>query len=382
VTIPRSARWARLFHRLRTEGDTPARQACAVGLGLFIGCTPFYGFHLSLAIVLGKLFRLNRFKVYVASHISNPFIAPFLYASEIQVGGWLRRGTWYLPSNWSSISWWHMAGDILLGATVIGGVLAVVAGVATYAVVNRRGVSPDVAALLEAAASRFIDHGVTAWEFAHGKLRNDPVYLEVLQSGALPRAGTIVDVGCGQGLMLSLIASARDAARHNRYPPQWPPPPQDVQLIGVELRKKVAALAARALAGEATIVETDITRTPVPPCDAVLVFDVLHLLGREDQDALLLSIYSTLKSGGTLVIREADPGGGWRFTAVKIGNRLTAWSQRIWRRTFHFRTTTEWRAALEELGFAVTAPVAAGSAPFANVIIYATKRSTPPFTHP
>jgi len=44
-----------LLYRLRTEADTPGRQAGAVGLGVFIGCSPFYGFHLALSVILARL---------------------------------------------------------------------------------------------------------------------------------------------------------------------------------------------------------------------------------------------------------------------------------------------------------------------------------------
>ena len=38
----------RTFYDLRTEGQGRVREACAIGVGLFIGCSPFYGFHLLL----------------------------------------------------------------------------------------------------------------------------------------------------------------------------------------------------------------------------------------------------------------------------------------------------------------------------------------------
>ena len=50
----------RLFTDLRLEGAGRAREAVAMGLGAFIGCLPFYGFHLLMVIVIGWLFRLNR----------------------------------------------------------------------------------------------------------------------------------------------------------------------------------------------------------------------------------------------------------------------------------------------------------------------------------
>jgi uncharacterized protein (DUF2062 family)/SAM-dependent methyltransferase len=374
VTRRGSTRWARLFHRLRTEGDTPARQAFAVALGLFIGCTPFYGFHLTLAILFGTLFGLNRLKVYVAANISNPFVAPFLYASEVQVGSWVRRGTWYSLSGWSNVTIWNVAVDVLLGAAIVGAVLGAAGGALTYAVVNRRGLTREIGTLLDAAAGRFVDEGVAAWEFAHGKLRNDPVYLDILRKGVLPDAGTLVDLGCGQGLMLALLVAARDAWRRNEWPAGWPPPPRHLTLIGVELRPDVAALAAHALEGEATIIDRDIIRTPMPPSTAVLIFDVLHLMSAEDQEASLRASAAALAPGGVLVLREADAAGGWRFQAVRVGNRITALVQRKWRRTFRFRTAAEWRSLVASCGFDVEPPVPTGSAPFANVTLYARRR--------
>jgi uncharacterized protein (DUF2062 family) len=373
VKLARSLRWARLFHRLRTEGDTPAQQACAVALGLFIGCTPLYGLHLTLAVLLGTLFGLNRVKVYFAAHISNPFVAPLLYATEIQTGAWLRRGVWYSPGNWSSIRLWDVAGDILLGCVVVGSVLATAVGMLTYAVVNRRGIPRWLATLVQGAAARYVDEGVTAWEFAHGKLRGDPVYVEVLCSGALPESGTIVDLGCGQGLMLSLILSARKMYRLKQWPHDCAPPPLSTQLVGVELRPKLAAMARRALAGDATIVERDITMMPLPACDAVLVFDVLHLMPRANQEQVLRAIASALVPGGVMLLREANAAAGWRFAAVRIGNRVTALAQRKWRRTFHFRTIEDWKAAVESAGLTVSAGTARTGRRSANVTLYARK---------
>jgi uncharacterized protein (DUF2062 family) len=373
VTVQTSTRWARFFHRLRTEGDTPAQQACAVALGIFIGCTPLYGLHLTLALLLGTLFGLNRVKVYFAAHISNPFVAPLLYATEIQTGAWLRRGVWYSPGNWAATRLWDVAGDILVGCVVVGGVLAVAMGTLTYAVVNRRGLPQWVALLVERAAARYIDEGVTAWEFAHGKLRGDPVYVEVMRSGTLPESGTIVDLGCGQGLMLSLIVSARDMYRRNEWPHDWPLPPMSAKLVGIELRPKIAAMAARALAGDAVIVERDVTVAQLPGCDAVLVFDVLHLIPPGDQERLLRTVAAGLVPGGLLLLREANAAGGWRFAAVRLGNRITALVHRKWRRTFHFRTIEGWQSAIESAGLTVSpAPSGAGSRS-ANIMLYARK---------
>ena len=92
--MPRRRGWLarRVFQHLRREYSSANRDAVAIGVGAFIGCLPIYGLHLLLTIVVGRLLRLNRLKMYLAANISNPLIAPFLIFAEIQTGAWLRRG--------------------------------------------------------------------------------------------------------------------------------------------------------------------------------------------------------------------------------------------------------------------------------------------------
>ena len=73
-TLP--IRLRRLVYGLRTEGGGRRREAAAIGVGVFIGCSPFYGFHLILCIAVSTLFRLNRLKTYLAANISIPLVAP------------------------------------------------------------------------------------------------------------------------------------------------------------------------------------------------------------------------------------------------------------------------------------------------------------------
>jgi hypothetical protein len=60
----------------------------------------------------------------------------------------------------------------------------------------------EEAVRLYGSAPRFDRH------FARAKLRRDPVYLAVLRGGWLPDRGTLLDLGCGRGLLLALLAVA------------------------------------------------------------------------------------------------------------------------------------------------------------------------------
>jgi len=115
-----------LLYRLRTEGDTPGRQAGAVALGVLIGCSPFYGLHLALCVVFARLLRLNRALTYLAAHVSLPGLWPLLVFGEIQAGRWLRGGGRLpiRPSELRQLDPWQFGVDLLVGSAVVGAALA------------------------------------------------------------------------------------------------------------------------------------------------------------------------------------------------------------------------------------------------------------------
>lgn len=369
------ARLTALLHRYRTEHDTPVRQALSIGLGLYIGASPFLGFHLLLTLVFGWLFRLNRVKAYLASQISNPLFAPVLYATEIQIGAWLRTGHMYSRATLAEVQLKGLALDVVIGSVVVGLVLAATGTIVTYALMSGRGRDPHAVRLVNAAAERYLTIGLSTWEFAHSKLEMDDVYLGTLRDGVLPSAGVLYDLGCGQGLMLALIGAARDAYRAGDWPGGWPAAPTGLELHGIEIRPHIAKRTRELLHDVATIEEADLSSASLPACDAVVVLDVLHLMPTAAQERLLVEIGRALRPGGVLVLREADAAGGWRFQAVRIGNRLTGWTQGRFRRRFQFRTAAEWVARLESLGLDVFNVTPTSHGPFANFVACSRKRA-------
>ena len=367
----RPGRLTAALHQFRTEGGTPLRQALAIGLGLYIGASPFIGFHLGLSVLFGRLFGLNRLLVYAAANISNPLVAPFLYAFEIQVGSWLRTGRFYAPSMIEEVRLQGIAIDILIGSVAVGVVLALLGTIVTYSVVRSRGTDPDVRRLVDAAAAPYLTQGIATWEFVRSKVRLDPVYLGVLKDGVLPQTGRLFDLGCGQGVMLSLLVAAREQFHRRQWPRAWPPPPSGLGLHGIDLRPRMVKRAREILGEAATIEERDLAIGPLPACDAVLIFDVLHLMARHEQDALLTTVRQALLPNGVLILREADACAGWRFRMVTFGNRLVAILQGRRGRRFSFRTAIEWQQRLEESGLQVRVASTPNRTPFANVTLYA-----------
>ena len=236
----------RVVHRLRTEGAGPYRETAAIAIGVFVGCTPLYGLHFLICWVLALVLRLNRVKVYLAANLSNPLLAPFLVFTELQVGAWLRHGRMHALKieTVAAASPWSFGLDLIVGSLAVGGVLATGAGALTYLVVRRASEDAVFGALVRQAADRYIASSITAWEFARGKLRGDPVYKTVLEGGLLRSGGTLVDIGCGQGLMMALLIEAKERVRSSTWPSGRPAPPLFDRLVGVETRPRTASVGA------------------------------------------------------------------------------------------------------------------------------------------
>jgi len=359
----------RVFQGLRTEGSGAGRETAAVALGVFIGCLPLYGLHLAICWVVGLLLGLNRLKMYFAANVSNPFVAPWLVFAEVQVGAFVRQGSFhpvtrqYIASTGVKV----FGVDALIGSIFVGAALAFLAAWGTYSLVRASGDDRPFAELVRNASDRYVGTSITAWEFARGKLRMDPIYRATLVPGVLSAGGELLDVGCGQGLALALLAEARRAVKQGTWPPDWPPPPRFDRMTGVELRRRIARLARTALDGDAEIIEADVRTIPLAPACTVLLFDVLQLLPPPDQDALIAHLATRLDRNGAILVREADAGAGWRFATVRIGNRLKLIASGSWRQRFYPRTLDQWRECFARHGFAIDVrPM--GNEPFANVM--------------
>ncbi len=196
-----TSRLRRAVWELRTEGAGPAREAAAIGLGVFIGCSPLYGFHLLLCVAAGWGLGLNRLKMYLAANISNPFVAPLLLLTELQAGAWLRRGQLHALTldTVRNIEPWSFGADLIVGSLAVGGALGILSAAATYLMARAGDDDPQFVALVRRAADRYVSTSITAWEFARGKLRGDPLYRTVLTECRLPSGGRSSTSAAGRG---------------------------------------------------------------------------------------------------------------------------------------------------------------------------------------
>ena len=134
----------KIWHYLIHEHTSPGRLAVAVGLGVFVGCLPIWGFHLALCLALGYLFKLNKLAAWLSANISNPLFAPFLVFAEIQVGFLVLEGQLgQVTLDELRAMGLREASEVflvscLVGSGVVGAVLGLLCGVLVYVLLLAR----------------------------------------------------------------------------------------------------------------------------------------------------------------------------------------------------------------------------------------------------
>src|SRR5215210_1136622 len=71
--------------------DSPERTAAAFALGVFIGFSPFLGFHTLIGILLAFVLNLNRVAVLIGVYSNLPWIIAGYYAFTTMLGAALTR---------------------------------------------------------------------------------------------------------------------------------------------------------------------------------------------------------------------------------------------------------------------------------------------------
>lgn len=214
--------------------------------------------------------------------------------------------------------------------------------------------TPD--AVIEAAAARYRAAGRSAYYFVRGKLLYDPVYRWILERRLLAGRAPVLDLGCGRGILLSLLVEDGDGeAEHH----------------GIDRSQYALAAARAALPPSVRLAAGDLRTTALPSSAAVVILDVLHYLPASTQEELLRRVVAALTPDGLLLLREADADAGRGFQAVRWSERLRSLGRGHLAQRFHYRSAHGWTELLAELGLRSRVHSVGAGTPFANVLIEA-----------
>ena len=140
--------------------------------------------------------------------------------------------------------------------------------------------------------------------YISGKLCIDPIYKHL--NDYMPDEGTILDVGCGYGLIGNIL-SKKSGLR---------------QIVGIDLdEKKIHIARQTAMCNDNLNFDLrDVCDLDAFEADGILLIDVLHYWGKEKQKAVISKICRFLNKGGKLLFRDVCKTNSWK-------HQLTRWSE-------------------------------------------------------
>lgn len=223
--------------------------------------------------------------------------------------------------------------------------------------------------LVDEASAPYRSAGRFAWHFARGKLRMDPVFRHLLEEGLLPPGARVLDIGCGQGLLASLLRATDTLHGRGGWPPAWRGAPSGTRVTGIELMQRDVDRARAALGDTAQFVCGDMRHTAFPAVDAAVILDVLHYITVAEQDAVLARVRDALAPAGVLLLRIGDAQARRGFLASQWVDRVVTFVRGHRVPPQFGRTLAQWIAQLEALGFDVQSRPMSQGTPFANVLV-------------
>ena len=243
------------------------------------------------------------------------------------------------------------------------------------------------AALHHAACAPYRKVSRWAWHWARGKLAGDPVFRGLLERGDLPAHARVLDIGCGQGLLASLMRSCAEQRRAGAWPAAWPVPASASAYTGIELMPKDVARAEAALGGGnhsswvPRFLCADMRHAALPACDLVVILDVLHYVDHAAQLELLQRVRDALRAPGQppgrLLLRVGDAASRLGFAISQGVDRLATVARGHRVAPTWGRPLEDWMQLLQGLGFVVHSVPQSQGTPFANVLLVADLRADP-----
>ncbi len=134
-----------LIKKLLHVEDTPERTALAYSIGIFLGFSPFLGFHTLMGLAIAFLFNLNRVAILLGVWSNTPWWIILYYTMATWLGAWVtgfRIENWHIKEMfqigidhgfltsefWSrAISQWNLLLSFLIGSQILATFLGLIA---------------------------------------------------------------------------------------------------------------------------------------------------------------------------------------------------------------------------------------------------------------
>lgn len=175
------------------------------------------------------------------------------------------------------------------------------------------------------------------------------------------KKGTIVDLGCGDGITTNYLALA--SPKRN--------------LIGVEINKDRVKYANKNLENTKFIC-ADALKTTIPRADTIIMIHLLHHLpSLKDQQKLLENCFKSLKKSGELIIAEVDKNPFLKYIFSYFTDGILVpilFERNLYNLKVFYRSSKDWKKLLGDLGFSTKIDVAHQGKPFSHIIMVAQKK--------
>jgi SAM-dependent methyltransferase len=167
-------------------------------------------------------------------------------------------------------------------------------------------------------------------------MKMDPVFAWL--DSVVPREGFILDLGCGYGMATHWLSCFTDRR----------------SFLGIDYDEEKIRVAQRSAPEHPRIKfqSGNILDTEFPPCDTILLLDVLHYWTPDKQQLILNKARQALRPGGRLILRDGARAENeahrrthrWEKFATRVGMNRT-------KEGLHFQTLAEMESALRGAGF-------------------------------
>lgn len=177
---------------------------------------------------------------------------------------------------------------------------------------------------------------------------------------AVPKAGKVLDLGCGDGLLANYLAISS--------------PKRNV--VGVEISKSRVMQASHGISN-AHFKQADILKLGSYKANSVVLAHVLHHLpSKKDQEVLIEKLSKQLKKNSKMVILEISRQPYYKYLFSMFTDSVIVpilFEGKLFSYNFYYRTARDWRKLLTQYGFKVTLKHRNKGMPFSHVVIIATK---------